>query len=1766
MLSNGGHSVDKVKCEGCLFGKRTQKNAVSLKAVLTEGTYFLSVFYEFFEDEAEILKDFEAFEGSLHVTVQPLMLQEDRFNCEAARLPNFLHMLMDNQGFLRYRDWVYVDLVKNKLKSSFVLDFKSVFRMVSVEPSGVDVGLYLYYNQNLIGQSNIIGGSEGLLHELDQGYYELEISFENSFLQETREKFCETVLIEIGISPQQAITSFNGHYKLDDCQDNTQELKDWFGSLKNNSLTGKVQLSPTNTYFTLPVSDLAESEKIIFLSEFFISKSVFAYFEVYSDFVASGLSISLARLVKNSENVIKGAGDALLLGEHDQKTFSAELKPGTYSFFIKSAANAQVMKPDQDAYEAFNAGVKYGVLTNCAAFQLKIQFIPISPKALKKWACRGTDFKLLPKTLNTIDKLGVKGSGQNFMPHTLYFSSAVAAPNSFNNVTDSTQFFIQSESLLRIVTQTEDAPMILSLYKDNTLLAEIRDQKPFVYSLSQKLAAQSTYKLMISYFQSSPKCQTYSILLVITPTSRLTKKSQTCHELRPNQYAIFERYLQLSGIFDPFAENENGLIDLEPFFDYKVQDKPYEALIELDVYFDETLVTGHLLFNFALSNLVLEILSKNEIIEWGSYKSPYRYELEPVPLTKGNYQVRIRELTLNPIQACASYKLSIIKEDLQSWNDVSSMVRTPLTCNFPDLPEDLNAAGLMSPYSIIEFHQTLKIDSFVGQSSLNFFVSGPSIIYASITPIQNIRFYMKVYKYMEYQTLLEGAETLKGVVEDGVYQIEISYKSNFTLPSPKLCPGFELTLSVMPDYEYENRASFYSCSDSQELPDQLVEDYAEHLLVFGKIEKEVKIVLQESSEINVFVGFQHILSGYVRVQLLDGQKQLLKVSSGDFTFSHLKFNLPSGVFYLRIYSETAYLNKCWQLNFKYFRAYGQACLGRVLPSELPKTDNEKLYFDGKFAVDSDKPEQIIEFSVEANSIIKVLTISNGRFRIESAIYKTDAMNKPEVYSNNKNQYGSIAVELFKQPSPYFLVLNHIIEESKGCLLYDLMIEAKSFSEISKQLQCKIEKNLLSLPPVLFELAEDQTVQLKNLAVLDDWIIGSQAPKGVLSKGTENESFIYEIELNLKNTGKLSIQVSFDFLTNDLSLEIFNTRSLIARSTLEKTQKSSKSSGFSISTSINSLSLTPGEYKLRMTQGPLADQLIRKFADVEICFPFEFSLQFNKISTKILNRIIKTSPSQSKLHNPLVNLLISFEFVSPVNKDELTVHLISGSNSIKAELLIDPVSDTKVKAKFLSEQLEAGICYKLILESENIELDKEPHDYCTLACKCNPVADAKCNYNSCVCPSPFTGTQCYECLSGYILENRNCVNTINQQPMIISVSFDKNTKNNEAVVYVIFSSDVYDKFGEKIENRNSQALKNSFTLENEGKYIEPTQATMVAKDSTKWAFIFSLIGLNLESGYQLQINPGNLFSISSLDLLFGTKEELDLVFPYAPNGVNDCNNHGEFLSSHCKCDLGYSGFTCFACSSGYYKTAMKTCQEQLHFRPKDNLAYLKSISPSGFTVINFSKNIVLDIELSKTPYNEHGDVVHKLVDPQIIKHAFVLQDTNLVEFIQPAKAEATDSEGKSWRLEFETKELRSDTAYTVVQMENVLFSKDGNGFLGPSIKLPVFRVVFDSQCENGRLVGDECECDKGFVGKFCDKCYEGLRKNLAGRCVTDNFVNIEQKFDNSVFSTIVYCIVYFIVGMIIAYFISTSRKRNNMFTELEMSTSVRNEVKEINLYQ
>lgn len=392
-LPNQLTNLGCIKRGSCIFGRRVDKNAVTIYSGFGAGKFSVAIFYASMTmAERDMLNSLGGnIPYSLHVSVEPIIQREDRFNCEAAHIPHSLNTpgLLDSNGFLRYSDKVIADFLSVRSLTEFKLTKASVLRVVTVEPSGIDVDIILRNSfGSIIARSNAIGESEGILKELEADKYTLEFSILNSVMADPRHKFCETFILEIGISPNEAVKGLSDFLGLHKCKDDNQELRQKFSKVSSwlNSTTAKVDLStPANSYHKVALSSIVKGEEEVFTASFYIPIHAYCYFDIYSDFVINDFTIQIYKSIKKTSEIVYGdTSDSLSIGGHDRRSFQGELRPGNYIFKVKTGPTSKDMSYSAYETEYVNTNDDFAILPHCGAFQIRGKILATTDEKLQK--------------------------------------------------------------------------------------------------------------------------------------------------------------------------------------------------------------------------------------------------------------------------------------------------------------------------------------------------------------------------------------------------------------------------------------------------------------------------------------------------------------------------------------------------------------------------------------------------------------------------------------------------------------------------------------------------------------------------------------------------------------------------------------------------------------------------------------------------------------------------------------------------------------------------------------------------------------------------------------------------------------------------------------------------------------------------------------------------------------------------------------------------------------------------------------------------------------------------------------------------------------------------------------------------------------------------------------------------------------------------------------------------------------------------------------
>ena len=263
-------------------------------------------------------------------------------------------------------------------------------------------------------------------------------------------------------------------------------------------------------------------------------------------------------------------------------------------------------------------------------------------------------------------------------------------------------------------------------------------------------------------------------------------------------------------------------------------------------------------------------------------------------------------------------------------------------------------------------------------------------------------------------------------------------------------------------------------------------------------------------------------------------------------------------------------------------------------------------------------------------------------------------------------------------------------------------------------------------------------------------------------------------------GRISASAEFEFLTNDIYLQLLKGDTVVGKSSW-LVLGTKLNEDLELASSLEDVAIEAGTYTLVLRQAVAANHLVQMFNDVQLCFPFAFSIEFEEQrgteqleEESNVNKLVEVIPADKSNVNPSKGLAIIVSWERPIQKGKNGSYVKAFYLESDKKAKVHPGSVRQEKAKpqkleltFKPGQLPLGTCFTLKLSVEELDLnsdDKQPefdfvgaHSYCTGNCACNPKAEARCSTEmECICPKPYAGVTCEECVDGYTLEEKTKV--------------------------------------------------------------------------------------------------------------------------------------------------------------------------------------------------------------------------------------------------------------------------------------------------------------------------------------------------------------------------------------------------------------------------
>lgn len=1668
-------SLQCVSSGDCSISHGTEKNSAVLYTTLTPGNYTLWAMYLGISDtERATLKEHQGgfLPFSVDFQLDPLPEREDRFNCEAGRLPVSLNGpgLLDSAGFLSYHDNVYADIYATKQQTHITLSLPSVLRLVTVEPAGVGVDMRVFGAKGeTVAISATVGGTEGILVELDKGGYTLQFVYEQTMVTNPRHLFCETFRIELDIMPQRAAAAYVTQYGLDSCEDDSETisnlLNEHFTKLKKDGKGGFVFNPVPGTHYKLPLKSISKGDETLFQYEFTLPASAYVYFEVFSHPVLADLTLSLQLELENEEmeDVFGDMKDTLSLERYSRRAFHGQINPGSYLMALKSGPGAR----NQGKSKPLVTDSAFQTLPKCVVLQLKVEVLPMSDTKYQQWACGGVSFSLAPNTLNTVDKLGLKGANQAIMPEAGLFAEQVLAPdNRKSKEAESFGVFVDQESVLRASFASEQGGMIVILKSGTKEIARTgsKSQDSNSLFLTSTLQQHQAYTLFMYFYPSEASgCPVYDLNLEIRTSDSIptAKSANSCKETIPTA----ENLVQYRTLDDPnpqfdmsSGEYSSSLHDTD--YKYYRGEEAVRFSVPFDIKTQAAVVTAHLQAGFVETGLrfFIEEREEAETVAVGFFASSHRMEAHAVILSQGQYCLVIEETGEGPGSLCNEFSAAVLVEAADQWSSYEDLLRKTNGCGFPALPASLNLIGELEEGEL-HWHRELPLDADNMGHRMAFTLQETSIVHLVVDHVPDITFYGRFFKANQkpYQMLM-SRDAGKGIhtkLEPGAYLLDLVYGSESDLPHPSECATHWLDFQIVPETLYTQLAEANSCSVSSALPAALnmkKPGESKYMIYTGALyDVKVKVELSVDSEVLFELTYEAALAGPMFLQLHNSQGQELQTSIGVQDYSTLAAVLPAGSYVLRLYNTlqgSELPPVCTKVTLAYWAEEtsipGTICEGGLLPEKLfseeakpyggPQAKDGSVSFYGVFKVPVGKSTEAIMLRAGETSIARILHISGSSgISIESALYQDTKLKSALGYSKSAGKVGSFILELQARHEPYVLGLSFLSSrKAETCLSFELAIAVELKTTVKEQLTCDPAlKSRSLLPDLSFSLSGKETKGGLDYTIKGAWLVGDPKdfPKGVTSKGTKNGSFVYEMQLDIRSPGRFSAFAEFNFLTNDLYLQVLKADRVLGKS--QWTVMGESLQDLQLSSGVEDLKLGTGLYTLVLRQAVAANHLTQMFSDVDLCFSFAFAVEFEAESateqpeeTLNTNKLVSIMPTGKAGINPSQGLAITVTWEEAVHKgkDGSFVKAFYLESDKRAKIHPSSVRQEKSKPQrleltFKAGQLSLDSCFTLHMNVKDFDLEEDepqpefdfPGDlkYCTGNCYCNPHAEARCNEDmECVCSSPYSGVTCEECISGY--------------------SFEADTK-------------------------------------------------LCIKD-------------------ECESCPGSCVA--------GKCESVS---------VCECGNYGSCSKDKCKCSSGYTGEHCDTCEDE--DMTFPACIDCQYDKLPTNITYVEG-RDKGKASINRKGEFTLDLERVEKKMQAVSFRLQKESEV-ILELSGTLQETKVYlsdAIKKPYKPQSDESDNGVRTLKWT---LKSSRSFVIVIKSEAQFhcdvlgvslhispSEDSSAASSKPVPEPLSSPrSSEDQCQgHGLLTSGKCVCDIGYTGSSCGKCDDGFDQRPSGICI------------------------------------------------------------------
>ena len=769
---------------------------------------------------------------------------------------------------------------------------------------------------------------------------------------------------------------------------------------------------------------------------------------------------------------------------------------------------------------------------------------------------------------------------------------------------------------------------------------------------------------------------------------------------------------------------------------------------------------------------------------------------------------------------CIRLSISLLIEDVEFSNSLSALMTKTETCKYPDQPGSLNTVGQLEAGGL-HWHKKLALDSEF--TMFDFSIPEKSVIRVFVKPLENFDINIDVLdsfnKIIESVNVFSNADGLHTFIEQGFYSLQIYHKQTIDLSIA--CPYIEIDLEILPFSEYSDLVSQYNCINSISLSELKDTDNISILYDSSQSENIIPLNLDFNSQVTITISYSNILSGYLSFVLSDAENANIAESIGIENLSELTTSLLAGKYTITVMNSQGnqIKNECWPLLISLnIEKSDNLCGVGAVPSKLikkyggPQNVDGSVSFFGTFRI-SDRPD-VVFIESPLNSFLRVFvkTFHSDVF-VDISLFSDKELSQPVKLLSVNDDKNNRLYELSHKGG--YLVISYITQSSQKCLKFELKIVVEPMSVVKSLLECKNDDLTNNLPSNYIKLDKTTTVGSDNYRIFHD-------------KSLKNPELVHEIFLDIKQKGILSAEVLFEFLTNDMTLELKKTKTLLF-SKYEDVTDDELGEILNFSSLIEGFEIDPGSYSLFIRKN---DFFYEFKENLNVCYPFAFEIEFIVVKSENTNTLILVDPNHSTNHSPVEPLLMKLTFLLPLDSP---VAYLKKTNEEKILPSFSKIADppNKLKLKFEPKYFNPGECYELIVEGD-VQSDGLKHSFCMMDCLCNPKANAICDKTmACLCKPPYKGLLCFECTTGFVSSKNQCVEQVFEHPEIKEMFFNVKTpvkKGEKVKVNLLFTEEVYEKNGQKLPiERGLNSISKAILIENDGIEIQASNVFPIGKE-------------------------------------------------------------------------------------------------------------------------------------------------------------------------------------------------------------------------------------------------------------------------------------------------------------------------------------------------